>query len=262
MVVYGNTKTGKTRFAATFPKPLLLIGTEDGTKSIEGISGVDFARIYSSEEYDTLIDHARTTAKYRTVVLDTGGGLQDIILKEVLGLDEIPMSKRWGINIEGSSWGAVVIQTNERLLNALKLSETLGINTIFIAHERSNAESESSTDLGPSVGPALTPKSAGFLNAQCDYVVQTFKKKKYEIERVEILGEVQEISKPLDEVDYCLRVGPSPVYTTGFRVGIWTKTLPPLIYDPSYEKVLEVINGTYKEGEVKDNKGSKDMTSS
>ncbi len=31
---YGPPKTGKTRLACTFPKPMLLIGTEDGTKSV------------------------------------------------------------------------------------------------------------------------------------------------------------------------------------------------------------------------------------
>ena len=34
MSLYGGPKTGKTRFACTFPKPLLIMGTEEGTASV------------------------------------------------------------------------------------------------------------------------------------------------------------------------------------------------------------------------------------
>ena len=33
VLVFGQSKTGKTRFSSTFPKPLLIIGTQDGAAS-------------------------------------------------------------------------------------------------------------------------------------------------------------------------------------------------------------------------------------
>ena len=41
LLAYGRGKTGKTRLFSTFPKPALLIGTEDGTNSIADVKGVD-----------------------------------------------------------------------------------------------------------------------------------------------------------------------------------------------------------------------------
>lgn len=45
MNVYGRSGTGKTTFACTFPKPLLLVGTEDGTRSVYTVKGVDYVRL-------------------------------------------------------------------------------------------------------------------------------------------------------------------------------------------------------------------------
>ena len=97
MVLYGASGKGKTRFACTFPKKVLLIGAEDGTKSVAGDKGVYFAPLYTSQELWDLIELLRDRRDYETVVLDTASMLQDLILKEILGLEQLPAQKSWGM---------------------------------------------------------------------------------------------------------------------------------------------------------------------
>lgn len=56
--VYGRPKTGKTRLSSTFPKPLLILGTEDGTESIKKVEGIDFIHvIYNKQEPKGMSDN-------------------------------------------------------------------------------------------------------------------------------------------------------------------------------------------------------------
>ena len=63
--LYGRSGSGKTTLACTFPKPLLLIGTEDGTQSVYNIKGVDFVRVDTTDLYqvsDAMGDDSSFTA--------------------------------------------------------------------------------------------------------------------------------------------------------------------------------------------------------
>lgn len=238
LVVYGRSKTGKTRFACTFPKPLLIIGTEKGTKSIKGIKGVDFFRLQHTQEIEALLPVI--TNKYKSVVVDTAGGLQDIALREVLGLDDIPVQKSWGM-AKREEWSACGIQTKERLQTLLRLSESNGTHVVIIAHERNFKEEGDSEIIFPTVGAALTPSVAGWLNGAVDYICQTYIRE--EVVRTPLVeGEDTMLESKTGKKEYCLRVGPHPVFLTGFRLppGI---ELPDSVVNPDYNKIMKLING-------------------
>ncbi len=251
--VYGMGKTGKTRFACSFPKPLLLIGTEDGTKSVSNVSGVDFVKIHSSGDLTALTEHLASNDNYASVVLDTAGGFQDIILKEVLCLDEIPVAKfrqagkgeAWGIADKGT-WGTIGNQWKERMRRFLSLAEVQGLDVVVIAHEREFGEEGKRPSGIPYTGAALTPSVANWLNAECDYVVQAFIRQK-EISETMTVGVGKSaisttVRKKVKGVEYCLRLVPDDTYMAGFRVpsGI---VLPDIIVDPSYDKIVAIIEG-------------------
>lgn len=245
LCVYGRGKTGKTRFASTFPKPVLIIGTEDGTKSVSGIPDVFFIRIKSSDDFAELIQHAKETRKYSTLVLDTGGGFQDIIVKEVLGLEDTPIQKSWGMARQ-QDWMVVGEQWKERMRHMLNLADFNGINVVVIAHERNfKDEGVDSELLTPTVGAALSPKTAAWLNAECDYICQTFIREETKTKTTSIGEGKAKIEKTIQvrtgKNEYCLRVGPHSVYTTGFRLppGV---VLPDAIVDPHYDKIMALIN--------------------
>jgi hypothetical protein len=235
MCVYGRGKTGKTRLACTFPKPLLLIGTEKGTKTVKNVQGVDYIRLQSSADIDELLALLRE-GKYKTAVLDTAGGLQDLILKEILGLDDIPVQRSWGM-AKREDWMSCGAQWKERVRGLIDLSDMQGLNVVVIAHERNFNEDQASDVMIPSVGAALTPTAAAWLNAAVDYIAQTY------IRQQDLYKEVKGVRlKSGSEIQYCLRVGPHPVFQTGFRLPD-SSILPDSIVNPEYAIILRLIHG-------------------
>lgn len=240
LLVYGRGKTGKTRLACTFPKPILILGTEDGTRSVSNVKGLDFLRVERSEDVG---EAAKLLAngKYKTAVVDTAGGLQDMILKEVLGLEEAPVQKSWGL-AKQQEWGIVGAQFKERMRRIIDLADTTDLNVVTIAHER-NFNDESNSDLlFPTVGAALTPSAAGWLNGACDYICQTYITREMVEKEIKVNNKTVKTTQDTGRVQYRLRIGPHPVFMTGFRLPEGA-TLPDAIVDPNYTKLLEIIKG-------------------
>lgn len=250
LLVYGRSKTGKTRLFSTFPKKALLIGTEDGTNSIADSSGVDFVKVNTSEEFGELVSYLRSEGRYSSACLDTGGGLQDIIVKEVLDLDEVPVQRSYGMGSgkfkDGRQmWGVVGMQFKEHVNRFLKLAEDGVIHVVIIAHERNfNDEGGGHELMTPTVGAALTPSVTGWLNGACDYICQAYIREETVTAKIKIpgKGEVDQ-TKKTGKAEYCLRIGSHPIYITGFRVPRKIGELPDCIVDPDYDKIQRIIKG-------------------
>lgn len=248
MLAYGQSKTGKTRLFSTFPKPAILIGTEDGTGSIADSKDVDFVKINSSEEFGEVTTWLRTS-KYASAGLDTGGGLQDIILKEVLDLDDVPVQRTYGMGTgkfkDGRQmWGVVGMQFKERVVKFLKLAEDGIMHIMIIAHERNFNDEEKQHELmTPTVGAALTPSVTNWLNGASEYICQTFKREQTVQTVLKVAGKEVPQTKKTGKAEYCLRIGQHPIYLTGFRVKRSVGDLPDYIVDPDFDKIQRVING-------------------
>lgn len=242
LLIYGRSGTGKTRVAVSFPKPLLLIGSEDGTKSVSKEKGVDFVRLTESADMPTLIEHAREN--YKTVVLDTATMLQDLILAEILGRDQLPTQKSWGMATR-DQYGQCGLQTKEHLRSLLNLIN-LGIHVVIVAQERNFTNETESEILSPSMGANMQPGVAGWLNPAVDYIAQTFLRQSMEEVNVKIGGTDKKVKRATGKTDFCLRVGPDPIFTTKFRLPKGTE-LPEVIVmrekDSVYEKIAALIEG-------------------
>lgn len=250
ILLYGQSASGKTTVWATFPKPILAMIVSGGNQSGELRSidtpeyreSVQSVTLAHSTEILELVEHARGQ-EYGTVVLDHASGLQDMILAEILGLAEIPVQKTWGL-AQQQDYGQATLQCKELLRSLLDLS----CNVVVVAQERAfNVEEGATSDvIAPTVGAALMPKLAGWLNTACDYICETYKRGRTK-ERKITVGEgksaqtrvIQERGKG---VDYCLRTGPDQYITTKFRVPKG-HILPDTIVDPTYEKIMQVIRG-------------------
>ncbi|MCK9569133.1 ATP-binding protein [Candidatus Pacearchaeota archaeon] len=241
MNLYGRSGTGKTVLACTFPKPLLIIGLEDGTKSVHNVKGVEFVAVNSSEEVGELMEHLASSNHFKTVVLDTASMLQDLVLKEILGLEELPAQKSWGMATR-EQYGQCSLQTKERLRALLDLSTKANkMNVVIVAQEREFNTEDNSSLLMPFVASALTPSVVGWLNPACDYIGQTFIRQKEVIKKVKIAGKVKE-RRTTDGVEYGLRTAPDPTFTTKFRLPKGTP-VPDVIVDPDYDKIYALIRG-------------------
>lgn len=266
MLIYGRTRTGKTRLACSFPKPLLLIGTEDGTHTVRKVPGVDFIRLERGEEMDDLVGllkdgksywvqqggtwrklPKREGAPYVTGVLDHATGFQSMLLKEVLGLVDEPITRSWGM-AQYSDWQAVGAQFIERTRGLFDLADQGEFNALILAHDRDfGKKTEGGEDepakpseiVVPKMGANVTPMAATWLHPVCDYVCYSFIRPADKEAKVsKVAG--KEVS--LSQYEYGLWVGPHNTFMTGFRLRVG-QTLPDVILDPTYEKIIEVING-------------------
>jgi hypothetical protein len=269
MTTYGETKTGKTRLFGTFPKPALIIGSEDGSRSIalptkrvrktleQGRrklaifalqtigketgkpkdTGVDLCLPRESDWIDgPILDEVRQ--HYVSVAFDNGGGIQDIILKEVLGITDIPVQRNYGMADQGQ-WGMVAMQFKERVDKYVQLARNHGLNVMIIAHDKNFNDTAKAADvLLPSIGPALTKSCAKWINGVCDYITNTFIR-----EQVQVTNDNGvEIAMKTGKFEYCLRVGTHNIYQVGFRCLPGVEP-PSVIVNPTYDKIVKVIQG-------------------
>lgn len=243
MLIYGNSGTGKTTLWSAFPGPILAlmgsggnrpgelksIDTPENSKKIKArvIESVDQIKGYLAEAED---------GGYKTVVIDHGSGLQDLTLKEILGLDQLPAQKGWGMATK-QQYGQSTLQCKEVFRAALNLP----CHVVIVAQERSFGDESASDVIQATVGAAMTPSLTGWLNPAVDYVVQTFIRPKIIVKENQVGGKVVRTQQRGQGVEYCLRCEPHEIFQTKFRVA--HRNLPSVIIDPSFDKINRIING-------------------
>lgn len=240
--IYGRSGTGKTTFWSSFPGKILAIvcsGTQKGElRSIHPShrKKIEVVNLLDTSEIKQLVEHA-SDGHYKTVVLDHASGLQDKKLAEILEIDELPEQKSWGM-ASREQYGQCSLEMKTLLRAILNLS----CNVVVIAQERDfNTENDSELLL-PYVASALSPAVVGWLNQACDYICQTYIREQQQKVQLTVGGKKKEQLRKTGEFEYCLRTGPSDVFTTKFRVPKGFK-LPKLIVDPDYDKFMAVLQG-------------------
>lgn len=253
--LYGRGKTGKTRTVSTFPKPIIIIGGEDGTRSIRSVKGIDFVPVIIDgsknppkdgkfiylKEMEDFVEEIRNS-DYATIAVDTASSLSDIFLANILGLAEIPAQKSWGMATR-EDYGQLGLQMKTVLRKILQLP----INVVITAHERNFQDDAESDLIFPSVGSALSPAVAGWLDGAVEYICQTFIREETVNDTITI-GKGKNATTETTETktgkcEYCLRIGPHPVYKTGFRLP--PNFILPDVISPNYESIMSVITGKY-----------------
>lgn len=242
MLIYGRSKTGKTSFACSAPKKLLIISAEvgesGGTKSIHNLKGVDYVQLQSPEELRELVHDA--CPQYATVVIDTATSFEALVMAHILGIERIPEQKSWGM-ASREDYVKCGLQVKTYLRELLDLPNS----TIVLAQERNfgdDKNTESDLNILPTIGAGLQPATAGWLNAAVDYIGGTFIRREMVEQVNKVAGKEIRTSKATGRMEYCLRVGPDPVYTTGFRRPK-EFVLPDVIVDPTFEMLQKLISG-------------------
>lgn len=238
---YGRSGTGKTTLFGTFPGKKLLIDVQDeGTDSVSDIKDMDVKEIEDFADFEDtywwIKDHPKV---YKNIAIDTVSMLQMIAVREISEKNKKPGKRAgdWG-TMSQRAWGDVAALMKEWLINYRDLTR-LGINVVFIAQDRTfnmNDEDDSDNAVIPEVGPALSPSIAKALNAAVSMVGNTF------IRSRTIVKEVKGKKVKKEVTEYCLRVGPNPVYTTKVRKPRDIRA-PDFIVDPDYETIMDIING-------------------
>lgn len=244
ILIYGQSGSGKTTIASTFPGPIQWLICSGGNKPGE-LRSIDTPEnrkkitpriIRSSDDFMRYVSEGT----FATRVLDHVSGFQDLILKEVLGLQEIPVQKSWGL-AKQQEYGVVAMRVKEYLLRLLNLD----CNAVIIGQERTTGGKEElgeDSPIKPVVGCAVIPSLAGWLNPACDYVVQAYKRPKMGEIEVKVAGKTIKQQVRQKGIEYCLRTEPSETYITKFRIPLG-RALPDAIVNPTYDKLIKVIKG-------------------
>jgi len=232
--IYGRSGTGKTTFAASFPKPLLLLDVQDkGTRSITDVKGIDVAQITHWDQFEQVHDMLRGKHKYKSVVIDTLTQAQLLSVNRILQNARRPavVQVDWG-TLTRQQWVAVGSQVKE----LISLWRNLPLEVCFVAQERNftfDDDSNSDNQLMPEVGAALTPATAGHLNACVEIIANCF---------IKTHKRTDEKKRTTVRMTHSMRLGPNPIYTTKVRKPIAIE-LPSEVDNPTHDIVVDIIEG-------------------
>lgn len=244
IILYGRSGTGKTTLWSTFPAPILALICSGGNKPGE-LRSIDTAEnrkrimpVVVNKSRDILEIVKDGKVPFETLVLDHASGLQDLVLKELLNLDEVPAQKSWGLASQ-QQYGQLSLQCKELFRAILNLPQ----NVVIVAQERDFANEGSGSEIiQPYVGPSMTPSLSGWLCMAVDYICQTYVRQKEEVRKTTINGKTSQSRVKVKGADYCLRTLPDPTYANKFRIPRG-RLLPDVIVDPSFDKINQLIKG-------------------
>lgn len=180
MCVYGQQKTGKTRFACSGPKPILFMA-EPGMMTVRNIPDLVLfpvddngkpQKVTWSNAYDFLFylkyaDHDR-----ETVIIDTVTALARTCMRYILKDEESRDTERMPNNPTMQSWGRLGQSMNEFMEELSAVCRTRGMNLIYVAQERYLKEDKEF--LGPDIVPDVSPSIRSTLCEMPDIIARTF----------------------------------------------------------------------------------------
>lgn len=222
-LIYGKNGTGKTRFGATAPKPIVVDCNERGTLSIRKFKDVKVFHVETWTEIDTIFwylqaaDHDR-----KTVVIDTMTSLAQLCMKFVLGDEssrdpshdpDMPTKREWG-------------KVGELMRTVILNFRNLDMHVIFLAQERRGFSEDE--DEAVEVFPEVSPSVRSTLTAAVDIIGRTYVK--------EVVK--KEGKKKVATADFRMLLGPHETYTTKDRSD---SGLGRIVRDPNASKMLKKI---------------------
>jgi hypothetical protein len=238
--IYGRSGSGKTTFASTFPKPILLLDVNDqGTDSVADVKQLDVWEIEDWEDFEDVLHFLlHNEGKYKTLVIDTITQMEDFCKQWVLSTKK----KRPG-NI--GNWGALTMREYGEVAASMKTKITdfrnLPMEVMFIAQERTTHQEEDKAEdpdnlMIPEIGPYAMKSVASHLNASVKIIGHAFVKLR------KFKQKVRNKEVDMEEPVHCLRLGANPIYITKTRKprGI---EIPAYVENPEYKDVIEVLKG-------------------
>jgi len=227
-----------------------------GAKSVTKIPGVKYLRVDSIKKAVDLADELNSRQHpYKTVVLDSATSLQDIALKESLGVQSIPEILSFGLISEEQYRGR-----SEKAREVMRPYLNGSHNTVVLVKEKDHNRDKS--DRRPAVvrsqwvesmmGPDLGGATALWLSDVCDYICRLSIEK--EVKSITTTKKVNNIPQTVTEEKETgrtlrrLRVKLHPNYIAGIRSSD-PDTVPEYIDcqtpQEMYDKMISVFKGEY-----------------
>lgn len=182
VTIYGGNRTGKSSLACCFPKPLLLLDFEParscGAKSVRRYDGVKYLKIASTEDALAVARELRDEGGYVTVVIDSATAVQDVALKELMDLPDVPSMLSWGLVSEDQ-----YRQRSEKTREVLRPFLDLACHTVVLCKEkdhnpnkgdRSQSKARQSFQQESFYASDLGGATVGWLHDSCGYICRLY----------------------------------------------------------------------------------------
>lgn len=226
ILVYGKNGVGKTRFAATGPKPLIIDCNEKGTMSIRNMKDVKVFRIETWTDIDFIFWYLQSAKHDRkTVALDTITSLAQLCMRFVLGDESSRDPTQDPFMPSKREWGKV----GELMRTVILNFRNLPMHVVFLAQERKGFTDDE--DEGTEVFPEVSPSVRSTLTAAVDIIGHQFIK--------EVVVK-QKGGKQKSRPDFRMRIGPHETYVTKDRSD---SALPGIIRNPNLGSMIKVLQG-------------------
>lgn len=232
VLVYGDSGTGKTRFAASAPKILMIDVNDKGHDSVRRDFDPDYIQVeYWREVIDIYWFLQEGDHEYESVAIDTVSNLQNICMDFVLGDEASRDASRDPDMPSRQAWGKVGKLMRTQITNY----RNLPLNVIFIAQLRAKQVGDEDEEGGEIVyGPEVSPSIEKTLKAAVGTIGYLTKR--------EVVIRNKKTKSARKEIRRRLLLGDSERYVSKDRNGVF----PDHIDAPDLADMLDQI---YDKGE-------------
>lgn len=219
ILVYGRNKKGKTRFAATAPKVLIIDIDEEGTRSAAG-SGADVLEVATFDDVAHIYWWLKAgNHDYEAVAIDTITALASAAMRKVLGESEDRDPTREVAMPDRRTYG----RANQLVKGLLLDFRNLSMHVIFLAQERTQKDDddeEATTFHTVDLSPGTRTTALGCVGI---------------IGRIYLRETPQKNLKSKTKWEARMLVGPHEDYDSGNRI----EGLPNIIRNPTMPKIIK-----------------------
>ena len=224
-VLWGKSGSGKTHFVGTLPKPLLYIQIgDDGSNTISGVEGIKAIKAGTIERLKKIGEELKSDTKYASVAVDTFSMITNV------WIDANAVQKKK--HMTQQMWGDLKIETEE----VIKIFHEVAMNHLvaLTCHEATDTIEGMDDEVIPDFGPSTTRGSRVYIQGMANYGIHFTKLKKTVVDK--------DTGEEKDVVRYAAHLGANPYYWTKFQIDD-SITLPSTMINPSYTKIIKLIQG-------------------
>lgn len=158
VLVFGRHGQGKTRFAASAPRVLIVDINEKGTRSARQFKGAKVFPVSTWEDIDLIYWYLRNREhKFQSVAIDTITAMQQVCMSHVLGVEADKNPDKDRAMPSKREWGKLAELMRPTILNF----RNLPMHVIFTAQERTVGDDDEPTEKVPDLSPGSRGPACG-----------------------------------------------------------------------------------------------------
>lgn len=263
MLLYGQNRIGKTTLMGQFPKPMALLSLENsqsgGARSIKRIPGI--TKFTWREELKTVDDienlghELKASGGFKSIGIDSGTSLDEIVLAKVCGWEETANMLRWG-KVSQDQY----TERSEIMRRILRPFTECAAHLVITANEKDHNSQEGKRNAlvkglhtESYFAAAMGGGTTRWTMDACDFICQLYMEKEVVIEREEIILPGSKKEKKIRETEVetgrhvrRLRLKRHPNFAAGIR-GEDSTVIPDYIEAETpqemFEQFMRVVRG-------------------